>query len=491
MLRLPKDATPAVASLDQAATRKIVFGVLLAMLLAALDQTIVATALPTMADSLGDIDNLPWVVTAYLLSGTATTPLYGKLSDIHGRRAMMLIGIGVFILGSIACAVAPTMWALIIGRAVQGLGGGGLMPLAQAVIADVSPPRERGRYQAMTATIFMVATIGGPVVGGFITEYLHWSLIFWINVPLGAVAFMMTHDLLRRLPRHERPRELDILGAVLMVGAATTLMLAVTWGGHRYSWDSRIIVTLFLCSLAFWFLFVLRQITAPEPFIPVAVMYDGVVRSATGAAFFANGTTVALTIFVAVYFQLALGISASRSGIAIIALQGGATIAAMVAGRLMARIVHYRRIPMISLGVGVISLCLLALAPLKLPLTLIVALIVLVGCGIGPMFPTTIVAIQNAVPLHQLGIATGLLSFSRSLGGSLIVTAFSAIVLAGTPDRGATTVERLVAGQAGDLNVSVFRWVFVAGAACLLAAFGFLLLIEERPLRGSVSDSVE
>ncbi|MBO0755264.1 MAG: MFS transporter [Bradyrhizobiaceae bacterium] len=490
MLRPPTEAAPALATLDQSAVRKIIIGVLLAMLLAALDQTIVATALPTMSNSLGDVDNLSWVVTAYLLSATATTPLYGKLSDIHGRRTMILIGIGVFIAGSIACAVAPTMWALIIGRALQGLGGGGLVPLAQAVIGDVAPPHERARYQALTGTVFLVATVGGPIVGGFITQYLHWSLIFWINVPLGAMAFAMTHDLLRRLPRHDRPHALDVLGAVLMVGAATILMLALTWGGHRYPWGSPVIVALFVCSLGLWVLFALRQVTAREPFIPVGVMYDGVVRSATAAAFFANGTTVALTIFVALYFQLALGVSASRSGIAIIALQGGATLAAMMTGRLMARVAHYRRIPMFSLGVGIASLSLLALEPTNLPLTLVVVLIVLVGCGIGPMFPTTIVAIQNAVSLHQLGIASSLISFSRSLGGSLIVTAFSAIVLVGAPDGGPTAVEHL-AGQAGSLSVSVFRWVFVAGATCLSAAFGCLMLIEERPLRGSFSGSVE
>jgi EmrB/QacA subfamily drug resistance transporter len=491
MLRPPQDATPDIAPLDHMAVRKIVAGVLLAMLLAALDQTIVATALPTISDSLADVDNLSWVVTAYLLSSTAATPLYGKLSDIHGRRTMMLIGIGVFVFGSVVCALAPSMPILIIGRAVQGLGGGGLIPLAQAVIGDVAPPRERARYQAMTSTVFMVATIGGPVVGGLISEYLHWSLIFWINLPLGAVAFGMTHDILRHLPRHERPHTLDVLGALLMVGAATILMLAVTWGGNRYPWNSSTIVVLFLCSTVMWVLFTLRQITAAEPFIPLTVLRDTVVRSATAAAFFANGTTVALTIFVALYLQLALGVSASRSGIAIIAFQGGATLAAMMTGRMMARVVHYKRVPMGSLALGVVSLLVLAAWPTQLPLALVVALITLAGCGIGPVFPTTIVTIQNAVSLHQLGIATGLVSFSRSLGGSLIVTVFSAIVLAGLSSGGVAVAERLAIGAGGALDASVFRWVFVAAAAFLVAAFACVLAIEERPLRGATSGLVE
>jgi EmrB/QacA subfamily drug resistance transporter len=492
MLRPPQDATPEIAPLDHAAVRRIVIGILLAMLLAALDQTIVATALPTIADSLGDIDNLSWVVTAYLLSTTAVTPLYGKLSDIHGRRTIMLIGIGVFIFGSIVCALAPTMWALIGGRVLQGLGGGGLIPLAQTVIGDVAPPRDRARYQAMTATVFMVATIGGPVVGGVITEYLHWSLIFWINVPLGAIAFAMTHDVLRRLPRHEQPHALDVLGAVLMVGAATTLMLAVTWGGHRYPWSSPVIIGQLICSLLLWVLFSLRQITAVEPFIPLTVLRDSVVRSAASAAFFANGTTVALTIFVVVYFQLALGISASSSGIAVIALQGGATFMALMAGRMMGQVVHYKRMPMASLAVGIGSLLLLAARPTEMPFALVIVLVTLVGCGIGPVFPTTLVVIQNAVPLHQLGIATGLISFSRSLGGSLIVTVFSAIVLAGLSDNGAATLERLAASShGGGLNGDVFRWVFVAAAICLVAAFVSVLAIEERPLRGSAPTLIE
>jgi EmrB/QacA subfamily drug resistance transporter len=492
MLRPPQDAEPTVSTLDLATVRRIVIGILLAMLLAALDQTIVATALPTISDSLGDVDNLSWVVTAYLLSSTAATPLYGKLSDIHGRRKMMLIGIGVFMFGSVVCALAPTMWALVVGRALQGLGGGGLIPLSQAVIGDVAPPRERARYQAFTSTVFMIATIGGPVVGGLISEYLHWSLIFWINIPLGAVAFAMTYEGLRRLPRHERAHALDVLGAGLMVGAATTLMLAVTWGGHRYPWGSPPITGLLACSLALWILFALRQITAPEPFIPLAVLRDGVVGSASAAAFFANGTTVALTVFVALYFQLALGVSAARAGIAIIAFQGGATLAAMMMGRYMARIVHYKRIPMASLILGVLSLSLLAAWPTQLPLALVVAIVALMGCGIGPVFPTTIVAIQNAVPLHQLGIASSLISFSRSLGGSLIVTAFSAIVLAGMPGGAGAPIERLAAGSHIEgLDGSIFRWVFVAGAICLLAALGCVFAIEERPLRGSTAGVAE
>ena len=269
----PHAPLPDYPTLDHAAARRIVVGVLLTMMLAALDQVVVATALPTIAASLGDVDNMPWVVTANLLCATAVTPLYGKLSDIHGRRTMLLIAIGIFALGSIACALAPTMLALIGARALQGLGGGGLMPLVQTIIGDVASPRERPRYQAYTSSTFIVSTVGGPLLGGFIAEQLHWSWIFWINVPLAALAFLLTNNVLQRLPRHDRPHQLDLLGAVLMVGGAIALMLALTWGGRRYGWGSPQILALLIGSAALWGLFAWRVIDC-----------DRAVHSALGAA---------------------------------------------------------------------------------------------------------------------------------------------------------------------------------------------------------------
>src|SRR5919109_1428364 len=236
--------TPPLADyLDHAAARRIVVGVLLTMMLAALDQVMVATALPTIAASLGDVENMPWVVTANLLCATAVTPLYGKLSDIHGRRTMMLIAIGIYAVGSLACALASSMLMLILARALQGLGGGGLMPLVQTIIGDVASPRDRPRYQAYTSSTFIVSTVGGPMLGGFIAEHLHWSWIFWINLPLCAVAYLLTQNVLQRLPRHDRPHRLDVLGAMLMVGAAIALMLALTWGGRGYGLGSPPILT--------------------------------------------------------------------------------------------------------------------------------------------------------------------------------------------------------------------------------------------------------
>src|SRR5437660_5019395 len=396
--------TPPSDYLDHAAARRIVVGVLLTMLLAALDQVMVATALPTIAASLGDVENMSWVVTANLLGATAVTPLYGKLSDIRGRRAMLLIASGVYAGGSLACALAPSMLALIFGRAVQGLGGGGLMPLVQTIIGDVASPRDRPRYQAYTSSTFIVSTVGGPLLGGFIAEHLHWSWIFWFNLPLCAIAFLLTHNVLQRLPRHDRPHQLDLIGATLMVSAAIALMLALTWGGRRYAWSAPQIVVLFVGSAGLWLLFAWRVMTTQEPFIPLSVLRDGAMRVGTGAAFFAIGTVIALTIILPLYAQVALGLSVSESAASIIALQGGATLTSVIAGRLIARLIHYKRVPVAGLILSIAALVPLTLVPTGLSATAALGLIALVGLGLGPSFPFTIVAGQNAGGFRLLGV---------------------------------------------------------------------------------------
>src|SRR5688572_4292523 len=216
--------------LDHAAIRPIIAGLMLAMFLSALEQTIVAPALAAIGRSLGNIEDLSWVVTSYLLASTVATPLFGKLSDIYGRRAMMLIAVAIFLAGSLACALAPSMGALILARALQGFGGGGILPLAQTVIADILSPRERPMFQAYSSVMFMSASTLGPVLGGALTDHVHWSFIFWINLPLGALALWMTDRALRKLPRNDRPHRLDVGGALLMVTAAVLLLLALSWG---------------------------------------------------------------------------------------------------------------------------------------------------------------------------------------------------------------------------------------------------------------------
>jgi MFS family permease len=481
-MRDPSPFTPPPDYLDHAAARRIIVGVLLTMMLAALDQVMVATALPTIAASLGDVENMSWVVTANLLCATAVTPLYGKLSDIHGRRAMMLIAIGVYAAGSLACALAPTMLALILARAMQGLGGGGLMPLVQTIIGDVASPRDRPRYQAFTSSTFILSTVGGPLLGGFIAEHLQWSWIFWLNLPLCALAYLLTHNVLQRLPRHDRPHKLDVLGAVIMVGAAIALMLALSWGGRRYPWASPQVIALFAASAALWLLFAWRLMTAQEPFIPLSVLRDGAVRVGTAAAFLVIGAVIALTIVLPLYAQLALGLSVSESAWSIIALQGAATLSSIVGGRLLVRFTHYKRVPLVGLLVSIAALVPLALTPSGFSPVAALGLIALAGCGLGPTFPFTIVVVQNAVAPHQLGIATGTMNFFRALGSTFIVTCFGAIVLAGAPSIRGVSVSAVLAGTDA---AEAFGWVFAAAILCLVIALVCVLALEERPLRGS------
>ena len=480
--------TPAPPQLDKAAVRQIILGILLAMLLAALDQTIVATALPTIGSELHDVEHLQWVVTAYLLSATAVTPLYGKLADIYGRRRMLLIAIATFVSGSFLCALAPAMIVLISARFIQGLGGGGLIALAQTIVADVVPPRERMRYQAYFASVFVTSSVVGPVIGGFFAQDLHWSFIFWINLPLGAGALAMTYGVLKRLPRHERPHKLDVIGALLMAFAATTLLLALSWGGSTYAWTSPQVIGLIVATVVSWGLFAWRLLSAGEPFVPLAVMLNPVVGTGTASNFFVVGTMVGLTIFVPIYFEAIVGLSASQSGLALIALMGGTVTGAQVAGRIMAWTEHYKRGPLVGLVVAAIGMTVLAWGSGRLPLWQIEVLLAICGVGMGTIYPVTTVSIQNAVEPHQLGTATATYNFFRSLGSAILVAVFGTIFLSGLGVGGqsAGSLERLVAIAArnGTPIGPVFTMIFGAAAITLVIGFLCFLAMEEKPLKG-------
>ncbi|MFO1184371.1 MAG: MDR family MFS transporter [Bauldia sp.] len=481
----PIHAGPPHPPLAEAEVKRIVFGVILSILLGALDQTIVATALPTIGRDLHDFQNLGWVVTAYLLASTAATPLYGKLSDIHGRQPLLMIAIGLFVAGSIAAALADSMMLLILARGLQGLGGGGLMSLGQTIIADVVPPRERGRFQAYFAAVFMASSLGGPVIGGFLAERLHWTLIFWINLPLAAVATAVTVRSLAKLPRHERPHRLDILGAALLAGAAIALNLALTWGGSTFAWTSPEILGLLGASAALWALLVWRLLTAPEPFVPLAVLHDRVVRYGTLCIFFGFGSLVGLSIYLPIYYEAVEHLSADMSGIALMVITGGSVIGANVSGRLMMRVKHYKRSGLIGLGGGAVAMAVLALLPAGTPFAVAETLLALAGIGIGTVFPLTTVTVQNAVEPHQIGTATGMLNLARSLGGAIVVAVFGAIFLAESGRGGKALSALLAPGAAAGADFhGAFRLIFAASAVTLAASVVALMQVEERPLRG-------
>src|SRR6202789_834077 len=273
------DAPPLAprAPLTQSEVRTMLMSLMLTMFLAALGQTIVATALPTIGRDFGDVSSLSWIITAYLLASTAVAPVFGTLSDIYGRRATIVTSMSLFVAGSILCAVAPNMTVLIIARGLQGLGGGGILPIVQTVIADVVTPRERGQYQAYFSGVWMAAGIGGPILGRVFVQHLHWSMIFWINVPLGLASLAMLLPKMGRIPVFHRRRKVDWLGGVLLMAAAVVVMLVLTWGGNRYLWLSPVIIAMIGASIARTLAFVWHALQADEPFLPLSLMGGTVV----------------------------------------------------------------------------------------------------------------------------------------------------------------------------------------------------------------------
>lgn len=472
------------APLAHTEIRVIVTGVMVAMFLSALDQTIIATALPTIGAQFGDLEGLSWVVTSYLLTGTAVTPLVGKLADIHGPRPVLMGAIALFLVGSVLCALAPGMNWLIIGRAVQGVGGGGLIALAQTIIGLLIAPRERGRYQGYFAIVFITSSIAGPILGGFFAEHLHWSLIFWINVPLGLVAAAMSYRALRRLPAHHHPHRLDILGAALMCAATVALLLALSWGGTHFRWLSLPILGLLTLSVLLWVGFGLRVATASEPLMPISILANQVVRTGVPAAAFAMGTLVGLSIQMPLYLEGVMGLTASESGVALIPLMAGVVVGATGAGKVMGSVAHYKRLPLVGLVASMAALSVLALWPLGLPVIVVGLAMGVTGVGLGTVLPVSTVAIQNAVPLPQMGTATGVVNLFRSLGGAVLTAGFGAIVIGMSGIEASALLERLLEGRAQVAPLAdAFRWVFVAAAASLAVSLVAMIAMEERPLR--------
>ena len=467
--------------------RTVVTGLMLAMFLAALNQTIVATALPTIGRDFRDFELLPWVVTAYLLTSTVVAPLYGKLSDIYGRRAMMLAAVGLFIAGSAACAAARDMILLILGRGLQGIGGGGILPLAQAILADAVAPRERGRYQAYMGTAWVTAGLCGPALGGILSEHFHWSIIFWINVPLGLGAALMTHHTLKRLPRHDYKHKLDLLGAFLMMAAAIPLLLALTWGGARYPWTSPPIAALALITLALSMLFIWRLRAAPEPFLPLSVLANQIMRMGTACTSFSQAVVVGLTIFLPLYYEIVHKFSASDSGLALIPIVVMSTPGSILAGRAMMYTEHYKRVPIIGLICAIAALSLLVWNPAISPIAG-AGLLSIIAFGIGTTYPVGTVSIQNAVSRFQVGAAMGAMNFFRGLTAAFIVAVMGAIVLAAlgvSYQRGGnTTVVTETANAVGTSPAHVFRGIFALSVLCLIASLVALIRMEQRPLRG-------
>ncbi len=459
----------------------IVLGALVTLMLAALDQTIVAPALPTIGAHLGDVDYLSWVVSAYFLTSTAVTPLYGKLADLKGRRPTLYAAIAIFTLGSLACALAPTMKLLVLARAVQGLGGGGLISLVQTVIGDVVPPSRRGKYMVWITLVWGTASVAGPVLGGVFAEHLHWSMIFWINLPIALAAVVMIRRSLARLPDVRRPHRLDLVGSALIVGASVALMLALTWGGASLPWGSPTVIGLFAASAVLFVGFGWHIAHTEEALIPLPILRNPVIAVVSSALFFAMGGYVGLAVYAPIWFESVHGLGPADAGLGLLALTLGTVAGANAAGRAMSRIVHYRRFALVGTAIAVVSLVGLSLGAATLPFWAGEILLATAGMGTGTLFPIGTVAVQNAVERHDLGVATSTLAFLRSLGSVVAVAVLGAVLLAsglggtlvasGAPDPAAVAV----AGAA-------FTRLFGVAAFGLGCTFVLMLFLEERPL---------
>ncbi|MDE2016873.1 MAG: MFS transporter [Hyphomicrobiales bacterium] len=453
--------------------RTMVMGVMLAMLPAALDQTVVAPAVRTMGRELGHADFSAWIGAAYFLTGTAVTPLYGKLADIRGRRPVMLLALSVFLFGSILCALSTSMPAMIAGRAIQGLGGGGLISLAQTAIADVVSPRERGKYIVYISTMWATASIVGPVVGGIIAQYLHWQFLFWMNLPLVAAALLTMNRLLRRLPGRRAQHRLDLLGAGLVVLATVALMLALTFVGQGEAWTSVRVDALFAGGAALYTWFAFHLARTPEPLIPLGVLRNPIVLAANGCMFFVSVVLIGATFYLPAYFQAGFGASSAQAGATLALLLGGTVIGANTMGRYMPRLANYKRIPVFALCIAFVALAGLGAFAGSLNYFAAGALSLFLGIGIGPMFPFTTISLQNATPMEDLGVATATLAFLRSLGSATGLAALGAILPASAVDSTATT------------PASAFAPLFWAMFASAAITFGFLLALRQLPLRGT------
>lgn len=406
----------------------VVFSALmLGMLLASLDQTIVSTALPTIVGEFGGLQHLSWVITAYLLTSTASVPLYGKFSDIYGRKPLFLFAIAVFLVGSLLSGAAQSMLQLILFRGVQGLGGGGIIAMAMAIIADIVSPRERGRYQGYLGGVFAVSSVIGPLLGGLFTDQLSWRWVFYINLPLGALALLVTSIVLK-LPHRHVKHPIDYLGSLLMVSGVSCLLLVTTWGGHEYAWTSPVIMVLGVAGAVLIALFVAQERRAPEALLPPRLFRNSVFSVSSGIGFVVGAAMFGAIAFLPVYLQIVQGETATSSGLRLVPLMLGLIATSIVAGRIISSTGRYRIFPIMGMAIVVAGLVLMSRLSVHTGVLEVSAYMLVLGTGIGMVMPVLVLAVQNAAEQRDLGTATAGVNFFRSMGSAFGVAVFGSVL---------------------------------------------------------------
>jgi EmrB/QacA subfamily drug resistance transporter len=503
-------ASPDTETPEPPNLRLVFGGLLLVMLLAALDQTIVATALPTIVGDLGGLDHISWVVTAYLLAQTAVTPLYGKLGDMYGRKVVLQFGLVVFLIGSALCGLSQSLDELIAFRALQGLGGGGLMVSAQAAIGDVVPPRERGRYTGLFGAVFGLASVAGPLLGGFLTSDFSWRWIFYVNLPLGIVAFFVLAATLPTVTERVH-HVVDYLGTVLLGSGLTAIVLAASLGGTSYAWGSPEIVGLTIAGVLLLVAFTFVERRAAEPVLPPRLLRNRVFV-VTGAVGFVVGFALfGAVTYLPLFLQVVKGASPTGSGLQLLPLMGGLLITSIVSGQIITRTGRYKPFPIAGTAVMTLGLYLLSTMSPSSSRTSISLFMFILGLGLGMVMQVLILAVQNAVDYSDLGVATSGATLFRSIGGSLGTAVLGAIFA----NRLTSELKRVLpAGAAahsttgGGVNpkqiaqlppllrdgylhafTNALSTVFLVASAFAVAAFALSWFIRQLPLRETVAST--
>ncbi|WP_295485650.1 MDR family MFS transporter [uncultured Pseudomonas sp.] len=480
------------AALPPAVLRSVLSALMLAILLGALDQTIVAVSLPAISAQFNDVGLLAWVISGYMVAMTVAVPIYGKLGDLYGRRRMILTGTAVFTLASIGCALAQNMEQLVLARVLQGIGAGGMVSVSQAIIGDFVPPRERGRYQGYFSSMYALASVAGPVLGGWLTAYLSWRWVFWINLPLGVCAWWVIRRALQGMPVRRRQAQVDYLGALLLTVGLGSLLLGITLVGQGAAWIAPAVLALFGCAALGVSLFIAHERRCPEPLLPLKLFGNRVAVLCWCVIFFASFQSISLTMLMPLRLQSITGAGADGAALHLLPLAMGLPLGAFTGGRLTSLTGRYK--PQILAGAVLMPLAIVGMA-LTAPQSVWLsgAFMLLTGIACGLQFPTSLVGTQSAVDIKDIGVATSTTNLFRSLGGAMGVACMSSLLLAllqvgglhsvGNPLLG--SLQGSVADASNQAHLTqTFSYMLLASAGVAVLGLVAALVLPDRQLRG-------